>query len=396
MRGIHLFIVSVAFVGITCTGLARPALIFNEDDSHFFCEIAHADENELKAYIDSIATNGHITHFFMCPNAMRANFGSKVFEPAWASCDVPGWRPTWWSRTLKKLNDMGVDPYVVWAKRCRERRISPWLSMRMNDTHFVTDITYGGHSRFWREHPEFWRKPNAKGGRWDWENRALDFAHVEVRKYVLAFIEELLSRYDVDGLECDWMRFPDHLTPGRERELSPCLDGFMREVRVLANAAARRLGHPVRVGVRVDSDPEAALARGTDVFTWAREGSVDLVVPCNFWSSADFEMPIAEWMCRVREANPSVRVVPGIDANVTIKGQKQRHLSIDEYCGWAHRAYGQGAVGIYLFNLFTHPSTNGVWKFVIENGLSPDVVSAHKKSIPENAVRECAPLLRTK
>lgn len=387
--------VGLAVVCAAWAAVAKPVLVFNEDDSHFFGNPGHASEAALNEYVDMIAAGGQVTHFFMCPNAMRANFDSKVFEPAWAPCAVPGWEQTSWSRTLKTLHEKGIDPYRVWAKRCREKGISPWLSMRMNDVHFVTDPAYGGHSKFWREHPQFWRVPNAKGG--GWGCRALDFAHPEVRAYALAFIDELLERYDVDGLECDWMRFPDHLTEGRERELSGCLDAFMAEVRKRTDAAAARRGHPVRVAARVDSDPEAALARGTDAFAWAKAGSVDWIIPCNFFSSVDFELPFADWKRRMAAANPSVRVLPGLDAGVVIKGVKGRRLlTVPEYRGWAHRIYGQGADGIYLFNLFTHGDRSPVMKTILAEGLAPENVAAQERSVPTNAVRECLGIIRAR
>lgn len=369
--------------------------IYNEDDSCFFGtwlgQRRQGDPvttRELEAYVDEISSSGKLTHFFMCPNAQRANYPSKVFEPAWASCDVPGWQQSSWSKALKLYFDNGIDPYVVWAKRCRERGVSPWFTVRMNDLHAVYRPTYGGHSKFWREHPQYWREPFNEKHR-DRDLRALDFSHREVRDYVTAFIGELLSRYDVDGVECDWMRFMHHLTPGRERDLSPCLDAVMREVRRHADVAARRLGHPVRVGVRVDSDPKAALGHGTDPFAWAEAGYVDLVVPCNFYFSADFDMPLEEWTRRLTAANPRVRVVPGTDNGLVVEGTKRRDLTLEEYFGWADRMNARGGTGIYLFNFMYYPRNGKVWKFFTAYGFGPDAIAGHEKSVPAKYVREC-------
>jgi uncharacterized lipoprotein YddW (UPF0748 family) len=32
----------------------------------------------------------------------------------------------------------------------------------------------------------------------------LNYPHAEVRRYQMAFVQELLERYDPDGLELDW------------------------------------------------------------------------------------------------------------------------------------------------------------------------------------------------
>ena len=405
MRGIRWWL-GIALVGIGVVSgcrdkrssdadSARPILVFNEDDSHFFGRPADKmTEAGLLEYLDEVTASGAVTHFFMCPNAMRANFDSKAFEPIWTAMSEPGRKPGWGPR-VKLLHDRGIDPYAVWAKGCRVRGVSPWLTMRMNDVHSVHDPSFCSHSTFWQTHPEFRRIPGAtvkNGGQWtDW---ALDYSHPEVRAYSLGFVRELLERYDVDGIECDWMRFPAHLPPGREAEFAGCLNAFMREVRRAADAAAQRLGHPVLVGVRVESDPQAALRRGTDVFAWAREGAVDWVVPCNFFTTVDFELPYADWRRRMDEASPKVRVIPGADSGVLVSAPerrwKRRLLTFEEYCGWADRMYSQGAEGVYLFNLFQHPATGTVWKTVLTRGLGPEIVRAAPKSIPENARRECA------
>ena len=38
-----------------------------------------------------------------------------------------------------------------------------------------------------------------------------DFAQQGVRVHYLAFVGELMQQYDCDGIELDWMRFPEHV-----------------------------------------------------------------------------------------------------------------------------------------------------------------------------------------
>ena len=72
------------------------------------------------------------------------------------------------------------------------------------------------HSRFWKAHPEYWRVPGSVHA---YADRALDYAIPAVRENHLRLIAELLDRYDIDGLELDWMRrrvvtFADVVAPG--------------------------------------------------------------------------------------------------------------------------------------------------------------------------------------
>ena len=59
----------------------------------------------------------------------------------------------------------------------------------------------------------------------------LDYARPEVRDYYMALIQETLDRYDIDGLELDFMREPYVFSADKEREGAPILTGWLREVR---------------------------------------------------------------------------------------------------------------------------------------------------------------------
>lgn len=355
---------------ITSTAYDRPILVFNEDNSAYASGRKYGGpltEEGLRGYVRRIASGGHFTHFFMCPNAMCVNWASSVMDPIWAAFDRPGARIVDWQRGVKALHDAGIDMYAVWIDEARKCGLSPWLSIRMNDVHCTDDPDCGMHSSFWLAHPEFRRVPSSNGI--PNTDAALDYSHIEVRDYWKAFLAEAFGRYDIDGLELDWMRFPEHLPPGREAEFSWCLDEVVAEARRLADAASARLGRKVMVGVRVSSRPETAHARGTDFETWARGGWVDWIVPCNFFQNVDFGLPYAEWARLVADVNPNVLVVPGLD-NGVMDGGRRRTLTSGEYAAFASAMYRQGAPGIYVFNPFDN--TPAVWESLISNGLPPE------------------------
>jgi len=362
-------------------------LAFNEDDSHFMGVVR--TEAQYRAYIDEVC-RGPVTHFFMCPNAMRCNVPATRFEPWWLAEGEPGVHPSGKARTMKALHEAGIDPYRIWSARCREKGVSPWFSMRMNDVHDVHNPSYGGLSRFWREHPEYRRVPGSAGRKWC--DAAFDYAHREVRDFHLSFVKDLADGYDVDGIELDWMRFPCHLKPGREREDAHYITEFMRETRKCADAAARRLGHAVRVGVRVPTDIDGALAIGLDVVAWVQDGSIDQIVPCNFFVTPDYALPYADWKARIGAVNQDILILPGLDSGVVKEGGRgiRQDLTAAEYRGFADAMHAEGAPGVYLFNLFVIPKTNGVWDALLTEGLAPRVIASRSRAYPfsyrENSV----------
>lgn len=139
----------------------RGAFVINEDNSHFFGTRPPEAMNlaGLHAFIDQYAGT-KVTHLFLSPNSMRASFRSRTRDAIWDP--VEGREPEGlWPRNARRLHEAGLDPYAVWIARCRERGISPWLSMRMNDVHNADDPASYMHSEFWRRHPELRRVPGA-------------------------------------------------------------------------------------------------------------------------------------------------------------------------------------------------------------------------------------------
>ena len=366
--------------------------VFNQDSTNFM--ITHGDEKMnaagIREYLDSVIGHGAFTHFFICPNAQTAIFDSKTMSPSWWRLTAKGkyqirlgndfLQSEVCPRREYLLHTNGVDIIQVYIDGCRAKGVSPWLSMRMNDGHVPENPQWWGHSQFWVDHPEYRRE----GG--------FDFSHPEVRAYHLAFVHELLERYDVDGFECDWMRWPF-------KQRTDDLTEMMREIRKLVSTAARRRGHEILVGARVSSRPDAARAHAMDVVAWAKEGLVDWVVPCNFFSSADFELPLGEWKRLLAGSN--VRVIPGTDTGVRIGDPVAKKVTIDrrlltlaEYREWADRMQRQGADGIYFFNLFTyhepayHATTTEPWDVIVREGLSPQAIQGKAKSFPQGWIYE--------
>lgn len=360
----------------------RNVVAFNEDDTHFLFKFDCQKMTEQGAsdYLDGVIGGGKITHFFMCPGAQVANFDSKTRDTLWKHLGEPGYVCYRFATNGCHLSRAGMDAKRIWVDGCRRRGVSPWLSVRMNDMHDANLPLSCLHSDFWREHPEY-----------RFGMGQFDYRFPEVRADMLRFIGECLSRYDVDGVECDWMRWTHHLSdPRRDAGL---LTAFMREVRKLADASAAKRGHAVRVGVRVESRPDAAVELGTDAVAWAKEGLVDWIVPCNFFLSVDFDLPVAEWKRLLGPAAKRTLLVAGMDAGKVVwddandRWSGRRQLTVGEYCGFADRMYGRGADGISVFNLFTYDHmprwTDGPWKFVTQVGLDPETVRRHPRSIPE-------------
>jgi hypothetical protein len=334
-------------------GAAPLGIALNEDDSHFFgLRPASAMTLEgLHAFIDQYAGT-HVSHLFLCPNAQKASYRSAVWDAVW---DITGTQrqpedgvPKTWLANARLLHERGLDPYAVWIARCREKGISPWLSMRMNDVHNVDDVDSYIHASFWREHPEYWRVPGSTGA---WTDRAFDFGIAEVRAHHMALVKELLERYDADGIELDWMRFGYHFKPGQEAAGAALLTQFMRDARALTKAWSEKRGHPVLLGARVPTDPVAAKGLGMDAIRWAQEGLIDRLVPTPFWATADFDIPMERWREQLGDTAKSLVLCAGTEILLRAHpGGPAVENDLASARGFALAHLHRGADQIYLFN----------------------------------------------
>jgi hypothetical protein len=326
-------------------------LVINEDNSHFFGRPSDKMTVEgLQELVDRFAGT-QVTHLFLCPNAQRVNYRSKVWTAVWDGIDpekggigaIGLWIYNAWL-----LDQKGIDPYTVWITRCRQKNISPWISMRMNDVHNVDDPNHPMHSKFWKQHPQYWRVPGSTSKKK--QDRALDYGIAEVRQYNLALIREYLERYDMDGLELDWMRWGFHFKPGQEQQGVGILNDFMREVRQLTHQWGARRGHPIRLAVRVPAVPECARGLGMDGVAWAKLDLIDMLIPTPFFAS-DFDIPIEQWRELIGTAAGKVVLAAGMELRSRISpSSKPITNDIETMRGFTAEMLYRGADQIYLFN----------------------------------------------
>ena len=336
---------------------ARFVLIKNEDNEHIFItpQQVPITEKGLVEYVDFMTKGKSLTHLFFCACGQRASFDSESWEPIWYGFDEKdyhGMTNYQWKINAKKFKDMGVDPYKVMIRRSRDNGVSPWMSMRMNDIHFVTTDKLSRTARFWRDHPECRIYPDvvALGSKRPWTDFTLDFAIEKVRDYNFAMARELLVRYDCDGIELDWMRCSPCLTPETAPQEVHLITQFVRRVRKAADRAAADRNHPVGVAVRVPPTRKDRRALGYDIETWVADRLVDIVVLSG--ESAGFvEYDVGQEVAALKKLNPSVVVVPAIDRFQCNDESFPLHGNLAAYRGWADTMLSRGVDGLYLFNL---------------------------------------------
>ena len=342
-------------------------IIQNEDcTQYFYTPSFPATREGLERYLTECYLPEHtqIKEFLLNPQSQRASYESKVIPPSWRDMEKGAdGRLTYRGKPLTdaqnsafgrmmSLAEEGIDPYAVWIDLLRRRQISPWISLRMNDVHDALNENSHMHSDIWREHPK-WRVAPYRTA--EWFAQQLDYARPEVREYMLRLVDEVLERYDCDGLELDWMRFCRVFRYGHEVENRGILTEFIRQVRNRCDAAAARLGHPVKIAVRVQLDPVDAFNTGFDVAEWCRLGLVDIVIPAPFFDNNWEQCPVEIWRSLV---GPKVLLAVCLDTAYKPERMADRNSQSVFDNALATYYLAHGADRIYLFNHFGNQRNN--------------------------------------
>ena len=257
------------------------------------------------------------------------------------------------TENIRLMLERGEDPHVSLIEHGRARGMAVYASVRMNDNHFdgaqLEDLSTLHHSeltRLRREHPEWVLGDRTS----EWFALSWNMAVPEVREHRYTHIEEVVTRYDWDGVELDWQRHAFHLPEDEAYRMRYVLTDLQRRVRQLTDDIAKRRGRPFYLAARVAGSQEMCRRIGYDIPVWIDEGLVDvLILGGGAVTDASLEVAAFVEMCRDR----GIAVYAGFDSGLPdpfvgpeapeIKDRMRTRAIASRY----HRA---GADGIYVFN----------------------------------------------
>jgi hypothetical protein len=346
-------------------------LIYNSDADNMFIYVAPPMRREdVHTYVDEVADAGAST-LFMCPNlGMPLTFPTRTGEMFAAEVTDEQRRQIAETAAVKSasleraaanlhgLIDSGHDPVGLVLERARARGLETFITFRLNECHCVdTPDEFPLSlivSRFWRTHPQ-WRigkpgdpltplyseilGPSTSPVVAGWLPGGLNFAVREVRAHVLAQLRECCERYDIDGLDLDFQRFPMYFPPGEETRHVPTMTAWIGEVRAMTRQVGQARGRPLLLSMRVLARPAQNKGVGLDPVGWARDGLLDMMVASHYLRN-DFPLPIGEY----RQLLPD---------NVPLYGSIEVEPTAADYRRVARQLWSDGVDGIMMFNFFT-------------------------------------------
>lgn len=172
-------------------------------------------EEMLVASIKEVAGHG-VDAYLLSPG--------MGWVPWWQSGVDPDFYEWWRGRTGLEVKGWGrvpngYDRYVqeggdmvqVLVDTCARHGMAPFVSLRLNDVHLQEH--YNRHNqaslvscRLYAEHPEWHIDPDHPKTEDYCKRRGMDWSVPEVREYKLALLRELAEKYDLAGVELDFLR----------------------------------------------------------------------------------------------------------------------------------------------------------------------------------------------
>lgn len=331
-------------------------LLYNNDGSSILMDFDPLTVRDIQKRVDVIADHGVTTFIYNINPGQNPGYASTVESKFhWADPPAdpkPGFEinGSRMSRNLDRFGTDSLDQVRIVLDRARLRGMEAFLSFRMNELHDVDKPGSPLLGDFWKAHPE-WRV----GGYAGWGKEALNYAVPEVRAYFFALVKEALERYDMDGFELDFMRFPYYfpLRPDSMRIYAGMLTTFVGNVRGVVDSLAAFRHHRIQLTARVPSSLQACAYLGADPATWCARGYIDLLAVAPFLST--------ENDIDAREFKRVCGTVPVFAAQEFTMGNRQ--MTRGEKRAAAALHYASGADGIYLFNYFV------AW----DGGIEPDL-----------------------
>ena len=341
-------------------------IIFNNDgnDAAYFPASLEATPENILAQRTSPLIDSHVDTIFYCTS--RA-FGSCLHRSEVAETLTGETRHEAAQEKRNVVGELirqGTDPLQLMAEFAQSHQKEIFWSMRMNDVHDATNSNL--LPRLKKEHPEFLfgtpaNPPPYRGFSGSWGSNTgatwggysgVDYAQEAVRDHAFRMIEEVCSRYNIEGVELDFFRSPvlfkSHAWGKQVSQAErDTLTELMWQIRRMTDEVSVRRDRPLLISVRVPDSVDYCLAMGIDLERWLEEELVDLLAVGGDFMLSPWEQSVKLGQ---RHAIPVYAVLTNTARHVVPEFRTRSNA--EGYRARALEAWNAGVNGIYIFNLF--------------------------------------------
>ena len=342
--------------------LARPRrIIFNNDGCDVLYEMTAGTKEAFLAARSTALAGTQVDSVFYTPTC--SGFGQFTYATdigdrftCTEAPDAEGLVGDFSNNRFGELLEQGLDPVAMETEFCHEHGIECFCSFRMNDIHDGWAAWYSHHlfNPLKRERRNWLVGDGTPGvpgnnnpyGSWT----AVDYGREEVRDLAVAFVDEVCTKFDLDGVELDFCRHYVYFkSQAWGRDVSPeetaMMTDMMRKVRSVVEEHSVRRGRPILLAVRVPDSDGYRRAMGLDLGAWLAQDYVDMVAVSDYWRMTAWEMNVE----LVHRYGKKVYACLS-ESRERDKTACALRNSIECYRARVMQALKAGVDGIYLFN----------------------------------------------
>lgn len=183
---------------------------------------------------------------------------------------------------------------------------------------------------------------------------------------MFALFEDVCLRYDVDGIEMDFMRHLPHFkingegTDCTQKERN-MMTKLLRRIRKMTEKIGMQRNRPILIAVWISASLSCNLACGLAVPTWIEEELFDLLIPGEWefspwhkWVELGHKHGVAVYPCLSWTGSKKRKGPPSVQDGLPLRSLRSRVTNI----------WQAGADGVYLFNIpdGSFKPTNPLWR----------------------------------
>ena len=248
------------------------------------------------------------------------------------------------ARHIRQIVADGHDRMKMLCDRSHEKGIWFIPSLCIDIATYISPLGHGRTSDFVFKHPQFQVGPDKDPRATCLQPTRFSFLHPEVRLERFRIFEELLSRFETDGVEV-WAESGPLCRLDQVRELTPLLTQWLRDLRRVGDKAGESQRRRKRIFVTLPAKSDSWPLMGYDVATWIKEKLVDgLICTSSVSDMHDQDLDLARGVELAR--GTACRVIAACHAGVA--RQKSRNATQPMIWAAAANAYAQGANGFAL------------------------------------------------
>ncbi len=330
----------------------RRRVIFNNDGDDIWAAGANTVEKFL-AERHSPLLNTHVDSIFYCTTQSFNHFthGTKVAEVFESKAGKFA------NNNLGNFLNQKTDGLRMSSQFARQHGLESIWTLRMNDIHDAWTAAF--RPKWKHDDPTRVMSSLEESTRFNDRRRLwslVDFEHPDVEPRMLEIIDEVLTNYDIDGIELDFLRAPIYFRtafagqPVTDKQAA-VLTRLVRRIRALVLKHSQHTGKPLLLAVRVPSTKTLCRKIGVDIRVWLQEKLIDVMALGGGYIT--FDMPVKGLVELGHQHD--VPVYPCLSQSGLMHRPPRGKSTKQQPAAWfgaASRLWHDGADGVYCFNLF--------------------------------------------